>query len=161
MNDVTSQKSYRKPPTIERYLETTTILERARNQFVSLMRLGLKTMNVNDIYDQQAYALYCLANDEMTVKQIMQRGYYSGTNASYVFAEMAKNGYVVQERSAHDRRKILIRATEKGLALCKKLDEFFDRQGKQFEEQIDSLPETATGKAVLRRLARFYRNLTL
>ncbi len=38
---------------------------------------------------------------------------------------MVENGYLMQERSPHDKRATHLRCADKGLEICKRLDELF------------------------------------
>jgi DNA-binding MarR family transcriptional regulator len=58
---------------------------------------------------------------EMTVGELTLRGCYLGSNVSYNVKKLVENGYLSQERSAHDRRSIHIRLTEKGARLHDRL----------------------------------------
>jgi DNA-binding MarR family transcriptional regulator len=55
----------------------------------------------------------------MTVGELTTRGAYLGSNVSYNVKKMVENGYLVQERSAHDRRSIHVRLTKKGPRLAR------------------------------------------
>src|SRR3546814_8590122 len=56
------------------------------------------------------------------------------SNVSYNVKKMVENGYLVQERSLHDRRSVRVRLSDKGLELREKL-------GSMFERHNDALPE--------------------
>jgi Winged helix DNA-binding domain len=42
------------------------------------------------------------------------RGCYLGSNVSYNVRKLVEKGYLIQERSAHDRRSFHVRLTDKG-----------------------------------------------
>jgi DNA-binding MarR family transcriptional regulator len=68
----------------------------------------------------------------MTVGELTLRGYYLGSNVSYNVKKMVENGYIIQERSVHDKRSIRVRLSDKGLDLFAQLYKMFARH----EEQI-------------------------
>lgn len=45
----------------------------------------------------------------------------------YNVKKMVENGYLVQERSIHDRRFLRVRLSEKGLLLRERISEMFER----------------------------------
>ena len=66
--------------------------------------------------------LFNIGDAEMTVGELTLRGCYLGSNVSYNVKKMVENGYLVQERSVHDRRSIHVRLTEKGRELARPAD---------------------------------------
>ena len=91
-----------------------------------------------------------------TVGELTHRGYYLGSNVSYNVKKMVENGYLEQERSAHDRRSVRVRVSDKGLDLCNRVSELHDRH----IEMLTGGPVTAetlqTMIATLRQLERFW-----
>ena len=71
--------------------------------------------------------LHNIGDDELTVGELTIRGYYLGSNVSYNVKKMVENGYLVQERSVHDKRSIRVKLSEKGIELRDALSEMFKR----------------------------------
>src|SRR3546814_818037 len=113
---------------INEYLSSINLIERLHRQFLEVVKGELDRLGVQDINNVQALILYNIADDELTVGELTNRGYYLGSNVSYNVKKMVENDYLIQERSTHDRRSIRVRASEKGLALWQKMDEMFNRQ---------------------------------
>src|SRR5499433_521094 len=103
------------------YLEVISLVERLHRQFLEVVKLELEGLSIHDINNVQAMMLFNIGDAEMTVGELTLRGCYLGSNVSYNVKKMVENGYLVQERSVHDRRSIHVRLTEKGRALCEKL----------------------------------------
>lgn len=61
---------------------------------------------------------------------------------------MVENNYLMQERSPHDRRSVRVKLSEKGLALHKKLNEFFEKQVGRLAPQ--AFPAKKSPKATTR-----------
>ena len=61
---------------------------------------------------------------EVALRDIIKRGYYIGSNASYNIKQLVEADYVVQKRSVHDKRSVKVPLTEKGEEICKKLVTF-------------------------------------
>jgi DNA-binding MarR family transcriptional regulator len=141
------------------YLDIVALLERRHRQFLEAVRFELDANGVHDINNVQAMILYNIGkmDIEMTVGELTLCGCYLGSNVSYNLKKLATHGYVVQERSPHDRRAVRIRLSEKGTALREKLDSMYlrhvtepSRQGTPSEEELRRTSE------MLRRLERFW-----
>src|SRR5690606_27069359 len=60
------------------------------------------------------------------------RGFYLGSNVSYNVKKMVENGYLLQERSIHDKRSVRVKLSEKG----RKLNDGMTRLYKRHEERL-------------------------
>ncbi|MBM3504841.1 MAG: winged helix DNA-binding protein [Alphaproteobacteria bacterium] len=110
------------------YLQSLQLIERLHRRFLDVVKVELDRLRIPDINNIQALILYNIGNDTMTVGELTTRGYYLGSNVSYNVKKMSENGYLVQERSPHDRRSVQIRLTEKGLELYQKIDALHEAQ---------------------------------
>ena len=100
---------------LQDYLEVIRLIERLHRQFLEVVKTELDLAGVEDINNIQALILFNIGQDEMTVGELTNRGYYLGSNVSYNVRKMVENGYLIQERSTHDRRSIRVRLSDKGL----------------------------------------------
>ncbi len=138
------------------YLEAIALIERLHRQFLEVVKNELDRLGLQDINNIQALILYNIGEDEMTVGELTARGYYLGSNVSYNVRKMVENGYLVQERSAHDRRSVRVRLPEKGLELCRRIDDMFQRHIEDLEGGFAVPVELEVGNKALRRLERFW-----
>jgi len=138
------------------YFELNLLIERLHRHFLEIIKLELDGIGIHDISSVQAMMLFNIGDAEMTIGELTSRDCYLGSNVSYNVKKMAENGYLVHERSVHDRRSIRVRATEKGRALSQKLSEMHQRHLDRLQDtditEID-LKEVAV---TLRRLERFW-----
>src|SRR6266581_2325933 len=118
------------------YLETIGLIERLHRHFLEIIKLELDGMGVHDINNVQGLILFNIGDAEMTVGELTLRGCYLGSNVSYNVKKMVENGYLIQERSTHDRRSIHVRLTDKGRTLCERLTTMHRRH-------IEMLTQTA------------------
>ena len=109
------------------YFEAIQMIERLHRHFLDVLKIELDRRNIQDINNVQAMILYNIGDDEMTVGELTIRGYYLGSNVSYNVKKMVENGYLVQERSVHDKRSIRVKLSEKGGKLCAAITEMFVR----------------------------------
>ena len=138
------------------YFELNLLIERLHRHLLEIIKLELDGLSIHDINSVQAMMLFNIGDAEMTIGELTLRDCYLGSNVSYNVKKMAENGYLVHERSVHDRRSIRVRATEKGRALSQKLSEMHQRHLDRLQDtditEID-LKEVAV---TLRRLERFW-----
>ena len=138
------------------YLEVISLVERLHRHFLEVVKLELDGLSIHDINNVQGLMLFNIGDAEMTVGELTLRGCYLGSNVSYNVKKMVENGYLVQERSVHDRRSVHVRLTDKGRALRDQLTVMHQRH-------VELLAQTAvTGDdlqhviTTLRRLERFW-----
>src|SRR5215211_7236316 len=112
------------------YLEVISLVERLHRHFLEVVKLELDGLGIHDINNVQGMMLFNTGDAEMTVGELTLRGCYLGSNVSYNVKKMVENGYLVQERSVHDRRSIHVKLTDKGRALR---DLFFFKQQTAYE----------------------------
>ena len=134
------------------YLEATKLIERLHRQFLEVVKTELDRRGTEDINNIQALILFNIGSEELTVGELTNRGYYLGSNVSYNVRKMVENGYLVQERSPHDRRSIRVRLSEKGLDLCGFV-------GEMFERHAVALQKSEIGQGDLKKAADAYRDL--
>ena len=138
------------------YLETISLIERLHRQCLEVVKADLDRRGTRDLNNVQALILFNIGEEEYSVGELTQRGYYLGSNVSYNVKKMVEHGYLIQERSPHDRRSFHVRASEKGVEIYRRLSAVFDKHsGELAGAQIvkDNLEEA---NAVLRRLQQFW-----
>ncbi len=140
------------------YLDLIALVERLHRQFLEVVKLELDTHAVHDINNVQAMILYNIGELEMTVGELTLRGCYLGSNVSYNVKKMLENGYIVQERSAHDRRSVRVRLSEKGLALHAKINKMHERHIAAVMQGVVTSDDMVGAHKTLRRLERFWHH---
>jgi DNA-binding MarR family transcriptional regulator len=138
------------------YLDLIALIERLHRQFLEVVKLELDQHGVHDINNVQAMILYNIGDLEMTVGELTLRGCYLGSNVSYNVKKMVENGYIVQERSPHDRRSVRVRLSEKGLALQAKIKKMHERHIAALMQGIVQSEDLVASHKTLRRLERFW-----
>ena len=142
------------------YYEAIQLIERLHRHFLDVLKVELDKKGIQDINNVQSMILYNVGDEEMTVGELTIRGYYLGSNVSYNVKKMVENGYLIQERSVHDKRSIRVKLSEKGIELKNTISTMFDRH----EEQIkgsDITDEALSGlNSTLQMLERFWAQQT-
>lgn len=138
------------------YLESVSLIEQLHRQFLEVVKLELDRIGIRDINNVQALILYNVGNDELTVGELTQRGYYLGSNVSYNLKKLIDADYVQQTRSPHDRRSVRINLTASGLKLQKALDKAFERHAGELTTSILKPAELTKLGQALRRMEQFW-----
>jgi DNA-binding MarR family transcriptional regulator len=138
------------------FLEVFVLAERLHRQFLEAIQLELDTLNIRDINNVRALMLLNIGDAEMTVSELLWRGCYLGSNVSYNLKKLTEAGYVVQERSAHDKRVIMVRSSEKGAELCVLLEAMNHRHVQALTKGNFRMEDLITTRQMLRTLQRFW-----
>jgi DNA-binding MarR family transcriptional regulator len=138
------------------YLDIYTSAERLHRLFLDVIQAELDALNCRDINNVRALILLNVADSEMTASELQWRGCYLGTNVSYNLKKLTEAGYVIQTRSDHDRRVIMVRNSPKGLALYERLRAMNDRHINELTNGGASanLEEVLTWRKTVRALER-------
>jgi DNA-binding MarR family transcriptional regulator len=130
------------------------MIERLHRRFLDMLRFELERLHIDDISAPQALMLTKIDDRDVAVRDLVERGYYLGSNASYNIRQMVQAGYVVQERSSHDRRSMRVRLTEKGRSLSEKIGEFEESHSKTLRDDPAAMGEIESANETLRRIER-------
>ncbi|MBF9233882.1 winged helix DNA-binding protein [Microvirga sp. BT350] len=112
------------------HLDLLRVVERVHRRYLDIFRLDLGRLGVDDLSPSQVMMLFTIGADELTVRDLIDRGYYLGSNASYNLKRLAETGYIDRNASERDRRSARIRLSEKGRKLCeavRKMDVSYHR----------------------------------
>jgi DNA-binding MarR family transcriptional regulator len=146
--------------TPQKYYETIQLIERLHRRFLDVLKVELDRRNIQDINNVQSMILYNIGDEEMTVGELTIRGYYLGSNVSYIVKKMVENEYLIQERSVHDKRSIRVRLSEKGLKLRDLVSEMFAKHVEKIKgsELTDERIEQVI--TILKMMERFWASQT-
>jgi len=138
------------------YLEAISLIERLHRRFLDVVKSELDRLGVVDVNNVQSLILFNIGNEDLTVGELTHRGYYLGTNVTYNLKKLVENGYVVQERSARDRRSVRIHLSDKGKELCQQLDTIYSHQAEALGANALNAEDLARTNASLRALEQFW-----
>lgn len=134
------------------YLESILLIERLHRRFLDVIKSELDRLKFEDINNVQTLILYNIGQDQLTVGELINRGYYLGTNVSYNVKHLAESGYIIQEKAPHDKRSTRVKLSEKGLELVSKMDALIERN-------VTELDKRSPGLAFLTEVNRSMHNL--
>lgn len=139
------------------YYETVQLIERMHRHFLDVLKIEIEKIGIKDINNVQALILYNIGGDDLTVGELTVRGYYLGSNVSYNVKKMVEAGYLVQERSQHDRRSVRVHLSEKGKELKDKMTEIFAKHKNDLHASVQLDEEKLTlFNERMRLLERFW-----
>ena len=137
-------------------LDLARVIERVSRRFLDYMRLELTKLGVDDISPSQVMVLLTIGQGEIAVRDLLDRGHYVGSNASYNLKQLVESGYLERGASPRDRRLARISLSPKGQMLCEKLrltDELSQfGQSSEFNAEAD----LQTTHDTLRRLEQWW-----
>ncbi len=117
------------------YLELTRSIERMHRRFLDVLRAELNRLGIRDINGVQALLLANIGEEQIMIRDLVERGYYQGSNVSYNIKRLSEMGYLEQERSAHDRRSVSITLTPKALTVVEKMRALEERIAARLQDQ--------------------------
>jgi len=130
------------------------LIERMHRRFLDVVRVGLLKQGVDDIGPVQALMVMLIGDDELSVRDLMERGYYLGSNASYSLKILVDAGYINRAANQRDRRTARLHLTEKGRTLRAELTKL---ERSQAEALVRSDAEAQDLKGAYRTLRRLDR----
>lgn len=140
----------------QEYLHLILLIERLHRRFLDVIKAELDRQGIEDINNVQTLILYNISDECLTIGELTTRGYYLGSNVSYNIKKLVENEYLVQERSEHDKRSVKVRLSEKGLALCEKIDALYQNNISKLAEMGLDENEIKLTLANLRNLESFW-----
>ena len=104
-----------------RYCELTTMLDRLHRRYLDVVRLELEEIGVRDINPPQALLMTLMNDGDVPLRDVMQRGGYTASTATYMIKKLVEHGYLEQARATHDRRTMRLRLTRAGRRVADQL----------------------------------------
>ncbi|WP_244492751.1 MarR family transcriptional regulator [Bosea sp. Root670] len=134
------------------------MIERVSRRFLDYLRLELSKLGVDDISPSQVMVLMTIGQGEIAVRDLLDRGHYGGSNASYNLKQLVENGYLDRGASPRDRRQARISLSLKGQMLCERL-RLLD-EASQVGQRLESNRETDvnTTHETLRQLEQWWND---
>ncbi len=96
------------------YLQTVNLVERLHRRLLDVIKDEFDRHGRADINSSQAFLVYNIGEQELSVGELRARGYYLGSNVSYNLKRLIESGFIDHQRSNLDRRSVRIKLTRKG-----------------------------------------------
>jgi DNA-binding MarR family transcriptional regulator len=141
------------------YHDIARIVERMHRRFLDVVRVELSRVGIDDISPVQVLMLMNIGLEELSVRDLMERGYYLGSNASYNLKQLVETGYVDRAPSLRDRRSARLRLSEKGMSLCGELRRLEVTQADALIRTEDDSGDFDVTYRTLRKLERAWSDI--
>jgi len=109
-------------------------------------------MGNKDINAVQALLLANIGEEEIVIRDLVERGYYQGSNVSYNIKKLVDMGYLEQQRSTQDRRSVRVKLTEKAMDVVRHVRDMEERNAAAFAKQNIKMEDVESACLSLRRL---------
>ncbi len=144
---------------IDQYLVTIRLIERLHRRFLDVIKAELDRLGIEDINNVQTLILSNIAEEQLTVGELTVRGYYLGSNVSYNVKKLVESGYLIQERSVHDKRQTRVKLSQKGLDLTARIDRLYGRNAEELDGKVVTAEQLKQLNATLIGIERYWSDL--
>ena len=138
------------------YPEIIGLIERLHRRCLDVIKAEIDRLEIRDLNAAQAMILFNIGDRELPMGELIERGYYLGSNVSYNVKKMVENEYVTQKPSPFDKRSLHVKSSEKGLEICERLQALFQWHADQLGNGLISEDEMASSRDSLSRLEGFW-----
>ncbi|SCA56939.1 Transcriptional regulator [Candidatus Terasakiella magnetica] len=136
------------------YLDLTRMIERLHRRFLDVLRAELNRLEIKDLNAVQALLLANIGDEEIAIRDLIERGYYQGSNVSYNIKKLTETGFLEQKRSPHDRRSVNVKLTKKALEFTENLKKMEDHHAQTMKAFGLTPIEVEVTLKALKRLER-------
>jgi len=137
------------------YTSAVLLLERLHRRLLDVIKDALDRAKADDINAVQALMLFNIGDQELTVSQLRERDYYTGSNSSYNVKKLVEGGFLRYSKSRIDRRCVRLSLGERGKEIHALVAQAY-RKHAQTVEQLGGL-EAEDFTAMTRHMARLDR----
>jgi len=141
------------------YTDLGRVMESITRRFLDVLRMELARIGVTDLSPTQALMLLHIGTEELSVRDLLERGYYLGSNASYNLKHLVEAGYVDRSPSQRDRRAARLKLSDRGLATCEALKKLEATRADSLLRTESDGADFETTYRTLRRLERAWTDL--
>jgi DNA-binding MarR family transcriptional regulator len=124
----------------DHYFEIASSFESLHRLFLDVVKNELYRLKIYDINVVQFLILYKMGTRKVTIGEVTEFGYYSGSNVSYNLSKLANHNYIIRETCVRDPRAVYVYLSPKGLELINKFNEIFEIHVTRLKE-IGDVPE--------------------
>lgn len=141
------------------YHEITRLIERMHRRYLDVIRLELSRLAVDDISPVQVMMMINIGHEEISVRDLIERGYYLGSNASYNLKQLVDCGYVERSASQRDKRLARLKLSSKGAELYTKIRALEATHLETLSRHFSGEAELEATYKVMRRMERTWSDI--
>lgn len=134
------------------YRDLNHLIERLHRRLLDVVRAELTRANIHDLNGVQALLLGNVGESEIAVRDLVERGYYLGSNVSYNIRKLTELGYLKQRPTRHDKRSVTVIPTEKAKRAIAAVRAGEEVHAKTFESALEGLSDVETVREAMKRL---------
>ena len=134
------------------YRDLTHLVERLHRRLLDVVRAELTRADINDLNGVQALLLVNVGENEIAVRDLVERAYYLGSNVSYNIRKLTELGYLQQKPTKHDRRSVTVIPTEKAKRAIQAVRDGEVAYAERYGTALAGLSDIETIGEVLKRL---------
>ncbi len=134
------------------YRNLTHLVERLHRRLLDVVRAELTRADINDLNGVQALLLVNVGEHEIAVRDLVERGYYLGSNVSYNIRKLTELGYLEQKPTKHDRRSVTVIPTAKAKRAIQAVRDGEAAHAERYGAALNGLSDVATVGEALKRL---------
>ena len=134
------------------YRDLTHLVERLHRRLLDVVRAELTRADIHDLNGVQALLLVNVGQNEIAVRDLVERGYYLGSNVSYNIRKLTELGYLKQKQTKHDKRSVTVVPTEKAKKAIAAVRVGEAKHADHYGNVLDGLTDTETVCESLKRL---------
>ena len=135
-----------------RHLDLAREVERVHRRYLDLLRAELMRLGIDDVSPAQVLMLFTIGDDQLSVRDLLERGNYLGSNASYNLKRLLEASYIEREASSRDRRSAHIKLAPRGYELCAKIRDIDQSYQQLLVRDAEQLRDLETTVKTLRRI---------
>lgn len=134
------------------YRDLTHLIERLHRRLLDVVRAELTRADIHDLNGVQALLLGNVGEGEIAVRDLVERGYYLGSNVSYNLRKLTELGYLKQRPTRHDKRSVTVIPTEKAKRAIAAVRAGEEVHAKAFASTLEGLSDIDTVREAMKRL---------
>jgi len=134
------------------YRDLTHLVERLHRRLLDVVRAELTRAGIHDLNGVQALLLTNVGEDEIAVRDLVERGYYLGSNVSYNIRKLTELGYLKQKPTRHYKRSVTVIPTDKAKRAIEAVRAGEEVLGEAYGAALEGLSDVATVGESLKRL---------
>lgn len=131
--------------------EVAVVMDRGLRVFAEFAKPILSVHGAESLSMTNLIFLLSLGSGDARVNEVVRKGRYLGSNASYALKALQEGGYIDRRQDPDDRRNAIVSWSERGRALAETISAACHSGGSQasvalealkgFEEHFSRLPE--------------------
>ncbi len=132
------------------------MIESLHRLFIDVLKTDLSRAGIRGINGVQALLMTDIGEEQIVIRDLVERGYYLGSNVSNNIKKLTDLGYLNRERSTHDRRPVTISLTEKALQVVERMRNLLNDSAETFSQSGAGLQDMENTCGQLRSLERIW-----